>query len=443
MKDKSLPVGFDPSALEKPNLALGFVALSDCAPLIIAEEKGVFRKYGLDVTLSKETSWANVRDKVAVGILDAAQMLATMPLASTLGLGPIEKPMITALSLDLNGNAITVSEALYQRLLEADRDAMKRSPVTATALKKLVDADKQGGREPLTFAVVFPTSTHTYELRYWMASAGIDPDRDIKLVVVPPPQMVDALRSGQIDGCCVGEPWNQLAVREGLGRVLITKYELWNNSPEKVLGVSEEWALQHPNTHQALLMALMEAAQWVDLPENRMEVVDMIARPRYVNAPVDVVRMSMLGTFQYARTEFSRSLSDFNVFHRYAANFPWRSHAVWFLTQMIRWGQVDTAIDIRATAERVYRSDLYRQAAKALALDVPSSDYKTEGTHAANWRTGGVELGADRFFDGGKFDPDDPIAYLTAFDVVDSAALSPELAAANPVHTPASTTAAG
>lgn len=436
MNHPACPSTYDPALLEKPDLVLGFVPLSDCAPLVVAQEKGFFDRYGLQVTLSKETSWANVRDKVAFGILDAAQMLATMPIASSLGIGPIEKPMLTALSLDLNGNAITVSEALYQRLQATDPAGIQGRPVTARALKALIDADRKAGAEPLTFAVVFPTSTHNYELRYWMASAGIDPDRDIRLVVVPPPQMVTALRAGQIDGCCVGEPWNQVAVREGLGRVLVTKYELWNNSPEKVLGVSEEWALQNPYTHQALLMALIEAAQWVDRPENRIEVVELIAQPRFVNAPRDIVRTSMLGTFQYARTEFPRALPDFNVFHRYSANFPWRSHALWFLTQMIRWGQVDRAIDMRAVAEQVYRPDLYRSAAEALGIVAPRSDYKDEGRHATDWEMDGIVLGPDLFFDGRAFDPNDPVAYLIGFDVADRAASSQELALANPAVTP-------
>jgi nitrate/nitrite transport system substrate-binding protein len=348
--------------------------------------------------------------------------------------------MVTSLSLDLNGNAITVSEDLYRRLLAVDAEAVHSTPVTASALRALIELDAASGRPPLTFATVFPTSSHNYELRYWMAAAGIDPDRDVKLVVIPPPQMVAALRARQIDGFCVGEPWNQLAVREGLGRVLITKYELWNNSPEKVLGVSEEWALQNPNTHRALLMALLEAAAWVDRPENRVEVVNLIAQPRYVNAPRDVVRMSMLGTFQYARTEFARSLPDFNVFHRYAANFPWRSHAVWFITQMIRWGQLDRALDIRAAAERVYRPDWYRAAAAALGLAAPRADYKTEGDRANAFELDGITLGPDRFFDGGRFDPNDPVAYLRSQAVSRLAVPFDELSTRNP---PRRETAAG
>jgi len=427
---------FDTTSLEKPQLTLGFIPLTDCAPLVIAREKGFFGKYGLDVTLSKETSWANLRDKLAVGILDGAQTLAGMPIAMSAGVSPMRKPMISALTLDLNGNAITVSEDLYRRMRAIDAEALRESPTSARALKQLIDAEREQGCEALTFAVVFPISSHNYELRYWMAAAGIDPDRDVRLVVIPPPQMVGALRNGEIDGYCVGEPWNSLAVKEGLGRVLITKYELWNNAPEKVFGVSEEWAEQNPNTLQALLMALLEACRWVDQPQNRLEVAQIIARPIYVNAPEEVVRMSMLGTFQYAHNEFPRSLPDFNVFHRSQANFPWVSHALWLVTQMARWGQIKQPVDMRALARRVYRPDLYRKAADALGIASPSLDSKSEGTHAGPWQLDGLRLGPDRFFDGRVFEPGDPLAYLNDFALAHIAGSAAGWADKNPACEP-------
>lgn len=409
------------SNLEKTALTLGFIPLTDCAPLVIAKEHGWFEKYGLDVTLSKETSWANIRDKVALGILDGAQMLAPMPLAMSLGVGPIHKPMVTAFTMDLNGNAITVSNALYERMQRADAAAMAERPVGARALKAVLDADRKAGRPPLTFAMVFPESTHNYELRYWMAAAGIDPERDVRLVVVPPPQMVGQLERGSIDGYCVGEPWNAQAVQAGIGRTLITKYEIWNNSPEKVLGVTQEWAEQYPNTHHALLLALLEAGRWLDEPDHRIEAAALIARSVYVNAPEHVVRMSMTGTFQYAADEMPRALPDFNVFHRYAANFPWRSHALWFISQMMRWGQLGRAVDMQAVAEEVYRPDLYRRAAAELSLPCPGIDYKTEGKHDAGWKLYESEtslpMGADRFLDGRLFDPSQPLEYLRGFAV--------------------------
>lgn len=407
--------------LEKSELTLGFIPLTDCAPLVVAKEKGYFEKYGLNVTLSKETSWANIRDKVAIGILDGAQMLAGMPLAMSLGIGPMAKPMVTALSMDLNGNAITVSSALYDRMVAADPRAMSERPLTARALKTVIELDKKAGKEPLTFAMVFPFASHNYELRYWMAAAGIDPDRDVRLVVVPPPQMVGNLEKGSIDGYCVGEPWNAVAVQSGIGRTLITKYEIWNNSPEKVFGVTEEWAEQNPNTHQAVLMALLEASRWIDESDNRAEVAALIAQSRYVNAPEHIVRMSMMGSFQYAGTEMPRALPDFNVFHRYAANFPWRSHAMWLLTQMLRWGQVDRAINIKAVADSVYRPELYRHAAEQLGITTPHIAYKTEGHHDCEWvlqeGSDQINMGADRFLDGKLFDPSTAVDYLGSFTI--------------------------
>ena len=407
--------------LEKVRLNLGFIPLTDCAPLVVAQEKGFFSRHGLEVELSKETSWANIRDKVAIGILDGAHMLAPMPLASTLGIGPIEKPTVTALSLDLNGNAITVSQSLYERMRELDPEAMRQRPIGAGALKRVIDERKVAGGDPLTFAVVFPVATHSYELRYWMAAAGIDPDRDVRLLVVPPPQMVSQLRACNIDGFCVGEPWSSVAVSEGLGRVLITNYELWNNNPEKVLGVNLEWAEQYPNTHRAVLMALLEAGRWCDALEHREEVVELISRSHYINAPREIVGMSMTGTFRYGAEQAPVSMPDFNVFFRFAATFPWQSHAVWFLTQMLRWGQIDRAIDLGATASEVYRPDLYREAAGALGMAVPNIDSKVEGEHARGWMleqaSEPLAMGPDRFFDGRRFDPADPVGYLNAFEM--------------------------
>jgi ABC-type nitrate/sulfonate/bicarbonate transport system substrate-binding protein len=409
------------NALEKPKLTLGFIPLTDCAPLVVAHEKGFFARHGLEVTLSKETSWANIRDKLAIGVLDGAQMLAPMVIASHLGLDPIERPVVTALSLDLNGNAVTLSESLYQQLLEIDPEGMKQQPITAAPLKKLIAQRQEQGAPPLTFATVFPFSSHIYLLRYWMAAAGIDPDRDVRLVIIPPPQMASQLGRGEVDGYCVGEPWNAMAVREGLGRVIITGYDIWNNSPEKVLGVNHEWAEQYPNTHLALVTALLEALQWMDQPENRLEVVELISTSIYVNAPAETVRMSMMGTFQFARNEFPKTCPDFNVFHHYAANFPWYSQALWFITQMVRWGQANTPVDMRAIAESAYLPEVYRRAARALKIDVPAVDYKMEGCHAQLWKTHGeqaaIEMGPDQYLDGQQFNPADPCAYLNGLEI--------------------------
>lgn len=410
------------STLEKPEVTLGFIPLTDCAPLVIAQEKDFFRQHGLSVTLSKETSWANIRDKLSIGVLDGAQLLAPMVVASHLGLAPMQKPVITGLNLDLNGNAVTVSSVLYQELLDIDADtdplAMAARPVSALPLKRLIEQRRAQGRAPLVFGTVFPFSSHNYLLRYWLAAAGIDPDRDLRLIVIPPPQMVSRLRKREIDGYCVGEPWNAVAVREGLGQTLVTSLDIWRNHPEKVFGVNEEWGEQHPETHLALITALLEAQCWIDQPANRPEVVEIISRSVYVNAPADVVRMSMMGTFQYAHNDFPQTCPSFNVFYRNAASYPWRSHAIWWLTQMLRWRQAETPFNLRSIAESAYRPDVYRHAATGLGLRSPPVDYKFEGQHPGEWRLAQIEsevMGADLFCDDKIFDPTDPIGYLESF----------------------------
>lgn len=407
-------------SLEKNSIQLGFIPLTDCAPLVIGKEKGFFEKYGLDVHLSKETSWANIRDKVAIGILDGAQMLAPMPIAMTLGLGPIHKPMVTAFSMGLSGNAITVSTDLYQKMLQIDKESMQSRSTNVKALKAVIDYNKTKNLDPLTFAIVYPFSAHNYELRYWMAAVGIDPDKDIRLVVVPPPQMVGLLEQGDIDGYCVGEPWNSLAVQNGVGRTLITKYEIWNNSPEKVLGVSEEWASQYPQTHKALLMALLEASQWVDKNSHRKEVASLISKSIYINAPEHTVRTSMTGTYQYSKDSMPEALPDFNVFHRYSANYPWRSHAEWFLLQMLRWGHITNTVNIHDIANKIYRTDIYKEAATAIGLKSPLQDRKSEGCNSAERTENGILLGADLFFDNKQFIPEKPAEYLDSFDIPQS-----------------------
>lgn len=404
--------------VEKQTLTLGFVPLTDCAPLVIALEKDLFAAEGLDVTLSRENSWASVRDKVGVGLLDGAQMLAGLPLAATLGLGCPRMPMLTALGLDLNGNAITVSRALYARMQTADPVALATPATSAQALAQVIAADRAAGRPKLTFAMVFPVSSHHYMLRHWLVSGGIDPDQDVCLTVVPPPQMIHHLKKGTIDGYCVGEPWNALAVSEGLGCAVITSHEIWNNHPEKVFGVMAEWAERHPRTHQAVLRALIRACRWLDEPDNRFEAVRLLADPRYIAVPEAVLGMSLTGAFQRVPGQPPEVMPDFNVFHRYAANFPWRSHAEICLVQMYRWGQLREAVDIRALAAQVYRPDLYRQAAAALGLAYPTVDAKAEGHHTQPWllneASSLILLGPDQALEGLHYTPDGLRDYLVS-----------------------------
>jgi len=406
--------------LERNSLRLGFIALNDCAPLVVAREKGFFEEEGLSVDLSREASWANVRDKVAMGALDGAHMLAPLPLAVNLGLSGEPRKMIAPLSLNLNGSAITVSRALADAMRAADPKAMAGRPRTARALAKVIAARREAGEPPLVFAAVFPFSVHNYELRYWMAQAGIDPDADVRLTAVPPPRMAAKLAAGDIDGFCVGAPWNALAVREGHGEILIFASELWGVGPDKVFGLTQAWAERSPATLRAALRALIRAAAWSDVPDNRRELAAILAHPRYVAAPEEVVASSLLGALPGAPGE-EHAAPDYIIYHRYAASFPWRSHAVWFLTQMLRWGQIPAAVDIAATAETTYRPDLYRAAAAELGLPAPVVDEKVEGLHGGSWTldeaTAPIPMGPDAFFDDRPFDAAQPHAYAAGFEI--------------------------
>jgi nitrate/nitrite transport system substrate-binding protein len=391
--------------LEKTSIRLGLLPLADAAPIVAAKARGFFARHGLNVELSVERAWAAVRDKVAAGMLDGAQMLAPMPIAATLQLDGIGVPMVTALSLNLNGNAITVSEALSARMRQVAPEA-GNALQWARALARVLEADRQAGHRPPTFAHVFPFSTHHYELRMWLTSGGIDPDADVNLCVVPPPRMVDELEAGRVDGFCVGAPWSDVAAQRRVGATVATKYEIWNNSPEKVLGVTRDWADAHPNTHRALIAALIEAARWLDdAPAHRGDTAQLMIGGGWVPAAPKAVQASL------------RLQPGGLVFHRGAATFPWRSHAIWFALQMLRWRQCRTAPDLRTLVHEVYRCETYREAAALIAEPCPPTDFKTEGAHADPWslrasdgRT--LELGPDLLLDGTVFDPASPLHWL-------------------------------
>lgn len=389
-------------ALEKTALRLGYIPLIDCLPLVVAQERGLFAVHGLTVELSCEASWANIRDKLIVGHLDGAQMLAPMLLAASLGVGGLRKPMLTAFSLGLNGNAITVSNSLFNSLRE--KSAGESALAAAHALAAVVRARSESKQDPLVLATVFPFSSHNYLLRYWLSAAGIDPSRDVKIVALPPQQMVDNLRLGHIDGFCVGEPWNSCAVAMGLGKCLVTGYEIWQNGPEKVFGVTEQWQQENPHTHAALLRALDEAAAWIE--DNRSAALQLLDRGHYLDVPLEWLAQSLSGDLRVGLTQSKRSADYFHVFHRHQANFPWRSQAQWFLQQMQRWQQVRGELDAEAVATRVYRTDLYRDIFST-THSLPCSDVKPEGQHANIWTMpgtrGDVELGPDLFIDGAIF----------------------------------------
>lgn len=392
--------GSTPS-LEKSDINLGFIPLTDCAPLVIAQEKGFFNAEGLNVTLQRESSWAGIRDKVGLQILDGAQMLASMPVAARLGVGGPRIDLISAMVLDLNGNAITLNNELYKHLYDIDPRSEFSPLIGAQALHCLIEENKRAKRPKLRFGIVYPCSTQSYELRYWLASSGINPDTDIEIVVVPPPKMVQAMSEGDIHGFCVGEPWNTLAVQQQLGHVVATKYQLWNNSPEKVFAVSESWAMKHPGTHQAILRALLRACVWLDKKENRRSAAKIISQAAYIALPEETVALSLTGHSLKHHGVPPERVDDFHVFHRYSANFPWLNHGEWFISQMYRWGQLNVPLNIDETVRAVYKPAEFRIAAAAIGLDSPNIDRKTEGNlHEKMMLPKSQHLGPNQFMDG-------------------------------------------
>lgn len=366
---------------EKTDLRIGFLPLTDAAVLIAAQERGIFERYGLNVTLKRVQSWATIRDRVAFGELDAAHMLAPMPLAASLGIDGLGIPMQTAFSMGLNGSAITLSTQLMQQWRGFTPETFQQSPLPADGLHALMTMQLH---RKLVFAHVFPFSQHYYLLRGWLSNAGIDPDNDVELRVIPPAQMVNQLAGGQIDGCCVGAPWNQIAVQQGIGQVAVSSYELWNNGPEKVLGVTRAWADQHPQTHRALVAALLESAEWLDQSwHNRQQLADWLARPDYLDMTVEHLSPPLLGSYAYAQAEPPRFMPDFNVFYRYAANAPWHSFGQFFWQQMQAAQQLNTTAVVDLAA--VYRMDIYRSVAESLGKPYPLADSRPEGSHHAPW----------------------------------------------------------
>ncbi len=415
-------------------LKIGFMPLTDCATLVVASAHGWFEAEGLKVELVREVSWSNIRDKVAAGLLDGAHMLAPMPLASTLGLGGQPAEMITPLTLSLNGNAITVSPDLHAQMLALDPRAVRERLRGARALKAVVERRRAEGLPPLTFAAPFPFSCHNYELRWWLSAGGIDPDREVRLLVLPPQRMAAMLKAGEVDGYCVGDPWNSLAARGGFGVILAASYELWPAKPEKVFGMTRAFAEADPDRTQALIRALIKAARWADAAENRSELARLIVEGGYVDADLETVRGSLVGEPPFPAVA-GRPGPDFVVFHRYAATFPWLSHAHWQLAQMLRWGQIDSAVDLAAVTAAVYRPDLWRAAAAAIGEPAPTADSKVEGVHAAPWtirgERGDIAMPADRFFAGGAFDPARTLEHLSSFDIVRMKVTLEALAEAN------------
>ncbi|MGV8939614.1 MAG: CmpA/NrtA family ABC transporter substrate-binding protein [Allorhizobium sp.] len=418
----------DPLAVEKDELKLGFIKLTDMAPLAIAYEKGFFEDEGLFVTLEPQANWKVLLDRVITGELDGAHMLAGQPLAATIGYGT-KANIVTPFSMDLNGNAITMSNDVWAMMrpnIASQADGKPQHPISAAALKPVVDKYKSEGKR-FNLGMVFPVSTHNYELRYWLASGGISPGyyspsdtsgqikADALLSVTPPPQMPATLEAGTIVGYCVGEPWNQAAVAKGIGVPVIADVEIWKNNPEKVFGLTEEFVEKYPNTTLALTKALIRAAEWLDADNNanRAEAATILSKPDYVGADAEVIANSMTGTFEYEKGD-KRQVPDFNVFFRYNATYPYYSDAIWYLTQMRRWGQIGVGKDdawYAETAKSVYKPDIYMKAAQML---IDEGIAKKEDFP---FGTDGYKPATADFIDGISYDGKQPNAYIDSLKI--------------------------
>lgn len=352
---------------QPPRICLGFMALLDAAPLVVARERGFFAAQGLDVVLSRQSSWASLRDKVSAGLLDGGQMLAPMPLALALGLGAPATQVVSAMVLSRNGNGITLARRIAQQLpTHPDGDPLATAQALATVIR-------ERGR-PLRLATVYPWSSHQLQLLDWLAYAGLAPGDDIELTAIAPARMLEALREGVVDGCCVGEPWNSLAQHQGLGDLLVSGHEIWQNAPEKVLGMRADWVDAHPDLHQRLLMALVEACRWLDDPANHADLKGLLALPTWLDEAGAELAQITLGPFHPRIAQH---------FFRDQANFPWQSQARWLLDRLQHYGLCSELASglAEATVETCIRPDLYRAAAHALGLDAPVIDGKTEGVH--------------------------------------------------------------
>lgn len=395
------------------HLTAGFLPLLDSVLMVLAREKGFAEAEGLELHLVRETSWANIRDRAALGHFDIAQMLAPMPLAASLGITPIATPMIAPMVTGLGNNAISVSAELWQAMAGQGAPGDLAAGPAGAALARVVASHPR----KLRFGVVHQTSSHNYELRYWLAASGIVPDRDIEIVVLPPPLLPDALASGGIDGYCVGEPWNSIGVTHKGGHIATVKASIWQSSPDKVIGMRAAWAQEHPELVAAIVRAIYRAGQWCTNPANHAEAARIMSGSAYLNTAPDIVLRALSGALDIGAGVLHR-VPDFFIPHAGAANFPWKSHALWYYSQMVRWGDVAASPASAAIAAACFRPDLYRAALAGLDTPIPTADYKIDGTRAAaapiDAAGGTLIMGPDQFFDGQVFDPDTLDAYIAS-----------------------------
>jgi two-component system, oxyanion-binding sensor len=379
-------------------LRIGFIPLVDAAALIVAVDKGFAVAEGLDVTLVREVSWSNVRDKLNIGLFDAAHLLAPVAIASSLGLGHVKVPIAAPFNLGLNGNAITVSPALHAAIM-AELDGDRFDPMaTALALSRVVTNRRKSGADPLTFGMTFPFSTHNYQLRFWMAAGGVDPDEDVRLVVLPPPYMVDSLASGHVDAFCVGAPWNSVAVDLGVGHILHFVSDILVRAAEKVLAVRQNWAGKNPQVLAALIRAATNAAEFIEQPQNRAEAARILALPERIGVDADVVQRTLDGRLKISPDGTMRESSRYLLVGREGAARPDPVQAAWLYAQMVRWGQTAISPEALQTAMGVFRPDLYDA-----ALGRQGNGADTPGTVGA--------------FAGPAFDANDIGGHLAAFPI--------------------------
>jgi nitrate/nitrite transport system substrate-binding protein len=373
---------------ETPKIRFGIIALTDCSSIVMAHELGLFKKYGIESIISKEASWAVIRDRLTLGENQATHMLIGMPYASTMGLlGSPQKPMIIPFYLNRNGQAITLTKGLLEKGVK-----------TPQQLKPIALEAKAKG-SPMTFAMTFPPGTHAMWTRYWLGVGGINPDKDITLITIPPPQMVANMKVGKMDGFCVGEPWNARAIADGIGFTAITTQQMWKDHPEKVLAFTEEFAEKNPKTVKAILRAMLESSQHIDKLENRPHMAEVVSRPQYINTQKEVILGRMLGDYDYGDGRKEKDPNYMTFFVR-NTNFPWKSHGVWWLSQFRRWGMVKEAPDYKGIVNKVHRPDIFRDVAKEMSLSVPKEDMQKE-----------------TLFDNVEFDPSKPEEYAKKFPI--------------------------
>ncbi|MES2981768.1 MAG: CmpA/NrtA family ABC transporter substrate-binding protein [Verrucomicrobiota bacterium] len=382
-------------APESPNVNFGIIALTDCSPIVIAHEKGLFKKYGINSTVTKGASWAAIRDSLANGDIQATHMLLGMPIASSMGLGGAPKvPMVAPWLLNRNGQSITLAKSLKGKV-GAD----------PKALKPLVDKAKASGN-PMTFAMTFPPGTHAMWIRYWLAAGGINPGdasgggADISLITIPPPQMVANMQVGKMDGFCVGEPWNAKTINDDIGFTAINTQGIWKDHPEKVCAFTEAFAEKNPKTVKAVLKALHEASVWLDKMENRPEQAKIVSAPTYINCPPELILGRLQGKYDMGDGRKFRD-PDYMIFSDRNCNYPQPKYCKWWLTQLRRWGFTDGAPDYEGVAKQVMRTDFYEEAMKEIG-----------------YSHGGLSEEKETFFDGSVFDPKgDMEAFAASFAV--------------------------